>query len=637
MGRIYDLFVSKYNYTDFHELNLDWLIAAIKQFEYELENFVSINAVKYADPIQWDITRQYEKNTIVIDPITGTAYISSKAVPIGIALSREDYWNVVFDLGRFITLAAQNFANTYESVLTTTATKPTDKNGWIVWNSILYQALDDINIGDAYVPDEGGNIARRTVEDFFNTLDNKINNETQTRADEDTRIELSLTNLINSRVNAEAQTREDEDIRIELSLTDLINSRVNAEVQTRENEDTRIELSLTDLINSRVNVEAYYRQIADDTLNNAIGRLNDLQTSTKTSTVGAINEVLADVNSLNSIMRDICIPKNRQIIIIADSYGMRNTPNFLDFLTVRYPDNIRGKALSSYGFTPFIANNKNFYSILYDYFTSQMVESERNKITDVVYLGGWNDAHQIALGNADGSSILSNIHNTIRATTTDFPNARVWVGFTGWQSHYALIGVPQGEIYPTFANLRSTELVYTSFCYPNGYVLDACRYIMRDPFNIDETYFHPNGTGAYYLAYSIIGELFGHWKYNQTHTIDNTIMNTMGVITNISGSWTIANENTNVILNIRCNGNALNADGVIGFIEANKTIGVTEDNGIIVVGVFSGTVNDSPYTGGMLCTLGVDGGIYLRLPDLTAVSSVNGRFYGRASWNNKYN
>lgn len=38
MGRLYDLFLSKYNYTDFHELNLDWLISAVKELLIDVDN-----------------------------------------------------------------------------------------------------------------------------------------------------------------------------------------------------------------------------------------------------------------------------------------------------------------------------------------------------------------------------------------------------------------------------------------------------------------------------------------------------------------------------------------------------------------------------------------------------------------------
>lgn len=38
MGRLLDLFYNKYNYTDFHELNLDWIIKTVKQLLIEMDN-----------------------------------------------------------------------------------------------------------------------------------------------------------------------------------------------------------------------------------------------------------------------------------------------------------------------------------------------------------------------------------------------------------------------------------------------------------------------------------------------------------------------------------------------------------------------------------------------------------------------
>lgn len=292
MGALRNHFMNLYPYTDFHELNADWMIKMLMKMVDEVENFVAQNAIKYADPIQWDITHQYEKNTIVVDPITGTAYLSNRPVPMGIALSNTHYWSVVFDLGRFITLASQNFANTYEAVLTTTATQPTDEGGWVVWNSILYQAKNDIHVGDAYVVD--GNIEKRTVEDFFNDLKTSLASEAQTRADEDARIELELSDLVasqitfvNGRIDDEAQTRADEDTRIELELTDLITSKVDVEAQSRADEDARIELELRDLISSQVNI-----------INGKIGDLDDLTTINKDNVVGAINELNSQISGL---------------------------------------------------------------------------------------------------------------------------------------------------------------------------------------------------------------------------------------------------------------------------------------------------------------------------------------------------
>ena len=153
----------RFPYTNFHDLNLDWILNEIRTMEKTFNDFVSINALKYADPIQWNIVQQYEKNTIVIDPLTGTAYISVQPVPSGIALTNPDYWTVVFDLGSFVVRAAKNFTTRYEEETTLTATFPSSVNDWLIWGDTLYYALVNITAGDQYVIDS--NIKRFTVEE----------------------------------------------------------------------------------------------------------------------------------------------------------------------------------------------------------------------------------------------------------------------------------------------------------------------------------------------------------------------------------------------------------------------------------------------------------------------------------------
>lgn len=166
------MFFNQYPYLNLNDLNLDYILKAIGEMKYEVTNFVSINAIKYADPIQWSITSQYEKNTIVIDPVTGTAYISVAPVPAGVALTRPEYWTVVFDLGSFVTRAAQNFTSRWESETTATATFPSNTGEWLVWGDVLYKALTNITAGDTYVVN--GNIEHFTIEDLYNAYLNTI-------------------------------------------------------------------------------------------------------------------------------------------------------------------------------------------------------------------------------------------------------------------------------------------------------------------------------------------------------------------------------------------------------------------------------------------------------------------------------
>lgn len=89
-------------FTNFHDLNLDWIIKALTDINQRLANFVSLNTIKYADPIKWDITSQYPQNTLVLDPQDGTAYLSVQPVPPGVQITNADYWTPVFTLQNFI-------------------------------------------------------------------------------------------------------------------------------------------------------------------------------------------------------------------------------------------------------------------------------------------------------------------------------------------------------------------------------------------------------------------------------------------------------------------------------------------------------------------------------------------------------
>lgn len=92
----------KVPYTNFHNLNQDWIIRRMMEFEEYMQNIVQISVIKYADPIQWRITAQYEQSTVVIDADTGIAYISVQPVPAGIAITNTDFWTPVFDLQQIL-------------------------------------------------------------------------------------------------------------------------------------------------------------------------------------------------------------------------------------------------------------------------------------------------------------------------------------------------------------------------------------------------------------------------------------------------------------------------------------------------------------------------------------------------------
>ena len=216
-------------YTNFHELNLMWILEALKEIQTTTEQFVAINSLKYADPIQWNITNQYEKNTIVIDPQTGTAYISVQPVPVGVALTNTDYWSVVFNLEQFVTKANNNFTLKVEEQTTLTATFPIDKDDWVVWGGELYEALVNIVAGDQYVPDS--NIKRITVEEIKDRLYDAIQDEFDNLADD-------LADEVTARTDADDTLRD--------AIGDEVTARTNADTDIIKIINNRTVVSVKD-------------------------------------------------------------------------------------------------------------------------------------------------------------------------------------------------------------------------------------------------------------------------------------------------------------------------------------------------------------------------------------------------------
>ena len=86
-------FFHEYPYTDFHEMNLDWILHQIMKLHKEYDEFKAINEITNAGT--WDIAKQYKAWTIVSDNNIG--YISVKPVPAGIPITDTEYWSMIAD------------------------------------------------------------------------------------------------------------------------------------------------------------------------------------------------------------------------------------------------------------------------------------------------------------------------------------------------------------------------------------------------------------------------------------------------------------------------------------------------------------------------------------------------------------
>lgn len=90
----------QFPYTNFHEMNDDWILKTLRQMSEQLDAFVAANSLTYADPIMYDPDTTYAANTVVI--YATTAYVSKKAAPAGVLPTNTDYWLSIFPFGDLI-------------------------------------------------------------------------------------------------------------------------------------------------------------------------------------------------------------------------------------------------------------------------------------------------------------------------------------------------------------------------------------------------------------------------------------------------------------------------------------------------------------------------------------------------------
>ena len=212
--------IHKAPYTNFHDLNLDWIIEVLNEFNTKLTNFVSLATIKYADPIQWNITSQYETNTVVVDS-NGNAYLSVKPVPSGVSLDRVEFWTKI---GNFDEL----WANVKKAITpndeghspTATADRAVNDLVWV--NGALVRVTRAMIAGDAYVPDSNcvSSSTNEVLHYLITVFNEGLNAETTARKDADSGLQNSIDQL-QTDINNETQARKDADSGLQNSIDQL--------------------------------------------------------------------------------------------------------------------------------------------------------------------------------------------------------------------------------------------------------------------------------------------------------------------------------------------------------------------------------------------------------------------------------
>ena len=261
--------IHKAPYTNFHDLNLDWIMDELNEFNTKLTNFVSLATIKYADPIQWDITSQYEANTVVVDS-KGNAYLSVQPVPSGVSLDRTEFWT---EIGNFDELWAdvKKAITPNDEGHSPTATAARAVNDLVWVNEALVRVTRAMIAGDTYVP--GSNCVSSSTNEVLHYLINAFNEglsaEKTARENADAQLQTAI--------DAEKSARENADAQLQTAI--------DAEKSARENADTQLQTNIDNETQTRIEADKKLQKQIEDKSSGAFANVKDY---------GALGNGLAD-------------------------------------------------------------------------------------------------------------------------------------------------------------------------------------------------------------------------------------------------------------------------------------------------------------------------------------------------------
>ena len=229
----------------------------------------------FAEPIEWDKTKQYEPLTIVTH--NGNSYTSRQFVPTGIEITNENFWALT---GNFNAQVEQyrNEVKAYDGRITTAQDTADDAK----------TTADAANTAAAAANTAAGNAAASV-------------------AAEKTRAEAKETEI-----QSLAETNENEIANLDSQMAATTGSelltRINNEVTNRTEADNSLETSLTELINGKFPVQT--SNLADGAVTAA--KLSD----------GAVTAPKIASSAVNSILQGLTIKRFDSKDPLADNDGL---------------------------------------------------------------------------------------------------------------------------------------------------------------------------------------------------------------------------------------------------------------------------------------------------------------------------
>lgn len=262
----------------------------------------------------------------------------------------------------------------------------------------------------------------------------------------------------------------------------------------------------------------------------------DIQTLDSQSVQAHLDDAEDDIAELKTSLSNIQQHK-RKIIFLGDSYGTQSESwvNYCaDYMTLASSDYIN-KCISGGGFIYDPIDGEGGNAFLKQL---QTVTADRDSYTDIVCCGGINDAR----GSQYMPSISTNIRAFISYAKTNFPNAKIYIGFIGSAlEDSSVIGVK------TYSNrmLALREYIKSSSPYYMSGIENA---IHTDESNYGSDRFHPSASGANYIGLCVANSIGNNGcdvKNQLTVSLSrsNTTFSYNGITVDINNDYTTVKMN----------------------------------------------------------------------------------------------
>lgn len=280
---------------------------------------------------------------------------------------------------------------------------------------------------------------------------------------------------------------------------------------------------------------------------------------------------------------------HKNLVILGDSYGMRNTVTWTTILANVFPVAFN-QSVSSRGFL--ISGNS--YETGLDSAIAELTADQRAAVTDIVVGGGWNDARALTNG-ATMTQLDSAITSFRTKALENFPNATVDIVFMAWQR----FNNTQPET--NHGDLRRVMTAYNTARGERWRCITGAQCVLYDGGNYDTSGFHPNNDGGTALGVYIAQELMGgRGEYIQARGILNADVTYASNITSHSAADFICSyNNQNVVFNcpsaITIQGEVTTSLSDLITFPFDKMLVAT--NPLMPEGWFDGTIGGTPYKG----------------------------------------